>query len=989
MGFVKSAASTFFFICIFCIYAYTQSPIYTSYTMADGVPGQTVYCVFQDSKGYIWTSTDAGVSRFDGRHFKSYTTNNGLTDNEVFHIFEDSRGRLWFITFNGKPCYYLDDVFYHAGNDSILAKVKKCGPLHSFYEDRRNTIWLGTYSMELIRIHSDGTVENKSFRQQNTNQPVYFYEPDENTFWVIVGGDFYTYSNGRYEPLDMPPVIPLNGLAFINVSAGQAFYHSHHGIMKLTGKSVSPVTGMKRPEFLENPLEIYFDARQNEIWVTSYHNGAMLLRENEAGVFTLARKLMKDKVILSVFCDKEQNTWLSSTGNGIFKISAIHFNQRSYNAQHGLESVPLNCFLIDSFGNIWMGFNNGMINCIRKDQTLIKIDCTLKTEKNKRILGFETDSNHNIWAGSDDGVILIKRESSGNYGKPVFFTWDGFSFAFKSFAKDSKGNLSVTMSFGTGFISTGKHKKEVIPISRRIPFQRTYMHYIDRHDSVWVSNLTGLCKFRNDTLEQVLPGDKRLTTRVTSMAEMHDGTLVLATYGFGVLLLKDGAIVNHISEDNGLAGNICKRLFIAGDTVYVASVGGLSRLILQNNRLEGIRVYTISDGLLSNVVNDIRVIGNTMYVGTSDGLNMLPADFERKKSDPPPVMITSIKINGEITDTLNKISVKYDRQYFQFNFIAPVFDHAEKVIYRYKLGFYDWVETRNSTLEFSALDPGSYTFSVMAKKENSGWSEPAQLSFVILPPFWKTGWFIALSGLLVAALMYILIYHRISRIKSKVQERMLLDRKIASLEMKALRAQMNPHFTFNVMNSIQNFIINNDTPSAVRYLSKFAKLIRMILDNSQSPVIRLAEEINALAIYLELEKMRFKEKFEYLISIDKEIDTSKLMVPSMLLQPYVENAIKHGLRHKIGKGNLSVTFSMNKSFVDCIIEDNGIGRDKAAMITEETDQHVSMGSQIAIHRVDAFNVTYASDISVRIEDLKNEKDEGSGTKIIISIPSKI
>ncbi|MGZ6539861.1 MAG: sensor histidine kinase, partial [Bacteroidia bacterium] len=259
-------------------------------------------------------------------------------------------------------------------------------------------------------------------------------------------------------------------------------------------------------------------------------------------------------------------------------------------------------------------------------------------------------------------------------------------------------------------------------------------------------------------------------------------------------------------------------------------------------------------------------------------------------------------------------------------------------------------------------------------------------TFTIDRPFWRT-WIFLLTLISTFILALILsIRFRIRRIKNREKQKTELNKKIANIESQALRAQMNPHFIFNTLSSIQHYISNNDTDSALKYLSKFAKLMRRIMDNSKQQMIAVDEEIKALNLYLELEVMRFDKKFEYNINVDREIDQTYDRIPSMLIQPYVENAIIHGLLPKQGNGKISITLEKHGDTILCTIEDNGIGREKSMEFKKNrVQQHKSMGMSITKERLDILNSSLNSNINAEIIDLF-ENGKSSGTKVKLIIP---
>jgi sensor histidine kinase YesM len=211
---------------------------------------------------------------------------------------------------------------------------------------------------------------------------------------------------------------------------------------------------------------------------------------------------------------------------------------------------------------------------------------------------------------------------------------------------------------------------------------------------------------------------------------------------------------------------------------------------------------------------------------------------------------------------------------------------------------------------------------------------------------------------------------------------------MSKIELKALRSQMNPHFIFNSLNSIQHYIFHTKSDEAIKYLSKFARLVRIILNNSNKPTVTVGEDLEALKLYLELEQMRFEDKFDYEIIIDPSVDADYDIMPPLLTQPYVENAILHGLNPKPEKGKLTITFSSKNNFLICTITDNGIGREKAAEIkrTMPVSKHKSLGMKITEDRLRILNEVNNSKLSVTITDLKDENGNALGTKVELYVP---
>ncbi len=264
----------------------------------------------------------------------------------------------------------------------------------------------------------------------------------------------------------------------------------------------------------------------------------------------------------------------------------------------------------------------------------------------------------------------------------------------------------------------------------------------------------------------------------------------------------------------------------------------------------------------------------------------------------------------------------------------------------------------------------------------------------ISPAFWNTWWFRITTGIFIIALIYGLIRFRMNqkfrmKLERSEKEKQLaeLQQQKTELEMQALRAQMNPHFIFNSLNSINRFILQNNKIQASEYLTKFSRLVRMILQNSQASLITLESELEALQLYLEMEALRFNYHFSYKISVPSDLDISVLKVPPLIIQPYVENAIWHGLMHKEEKGQLDIEVSQENNYLFFKITDDGIGRKQsAALASKSATKHKSMGLKITAHRIAMMQNSNGKVSPITINDLVEHDGTAAGTEVIIKIP---
>src|ERR1043166_4550955 len=305
-------------------------------------------------------------------------------------------------------------------------------------------------------------------------------------------------------------------------------------------------------------------------------------------------------------------------------------------------------------------------------------------------------------------------------------------------------------------------------------------------------------------------------------------------------------------------------------------------------------------------------------MGGINGFNFFEPEMIRDNTYKPRVSLTSISLFNEERfsyDTLSgmhELKLNYSENFITFGFTASNYFLPVKNRFAYQLEGFDagWNYTQNHSASYTNIDPGSYVFKVRAANNDGVWgTEELQFRLHIAPPFWKRFWFVLVSAMTLFALIGLFLYYRISRVRKKERQKAEFNKIVSESRLFAMRAQMNPHFIFNSLNSIQFFITNNDKISTLNYLSKFGKLLRQILDNSVESKITLEKEIEMLSYYIDMEILRFEKLFSYQIELPEDLVPANVEIPGMIIQPFVENAIVHGLLNRSGSGLLKISIA--------------------------------------------------------------------------------
>jgi ligand-binding sensor domain-containing protein len=473
---------------------------------------------------------------------------------------------------------------------------------------------------------------------------------------------------------------------------------------------------------------------------------------------------------------------------------------------------------------------------------------------------------------------------------------------------------------------------------------------------------------------------------------VDDGTSVWMTGQNGILRF------NYLDEklqsyglEKGLSHTFTFSIVLDNQrNVWVGSIGGIDRYDRSDDRF--VSIYKIKDNIymdafghaLCSKKGELFFNFGNKFVRLQPDLakNQLPEKLTIQLNE---VLVNGLNIDWKATQKLTNL--RHDENHLTFVYDLLLYDDSEDIYFEYRLNGKEWTNNKKrNEVNLDGLGSGSYVLELRGSAGSMiNATSPVSIPFQIHPPWWKEWWFILMICLSIVTALWIYFKERID----KFRKELLVTRQISELESKALRAQMNPHFVFNSLNAIQECIVTGRVEEAYSYLSKFSKLLRMVLEHSDVTEVKLQEELEVLGLYISLEKLRFKDDMQYRFHLDDELDAEEIYIPPMLIQPHIENAIWHGLRHKEGEKHLVLSITENPpGYLEVIIEDDGIGRKKSGEIRERRlggNKHNSKGTQLSENRMELLRKPYPF-TSLTIIDLYHPKGEASGTKVILSIP---
>jgi ligand-binding sensor domain-containing protein len=954
--------------------SFSQEYSYKHYDIADGLASSTVYCIAQDRDGFIWVGTEAGVCRFDGTHFRTFTTADGLPDVEVLQIYGDSKGRVWMAPFKGSVCYYYQGKIHYPGNDSLLARLLIRDNVENFAEDTLGNILIQEKTaLHLIRENGEPE-EYDSIDHVPIGESVGCSRSCDGHFYVQANQKLYELDEGGFKMV-MPLRVMSDHPNYLAISPSWIVYRAD--AMNIRIRSLVTLRSFEYP--------FYLRGRTNTHVSFSIVGDSMVFINRITGTIAYDPRVgverdrfLPGKRVSRTFQDAAGNWWFTTIGNGIYRLNSSDFRHiRLPDSGFGVPSVT--CINLNRPGNeLLVGDDQNAIFHYTFPGLRLLWGKTFNKFSIDRVMGIYPITGKQFWWGTDHLIWV------GDIRSPDPRSRRTFESATKAVCVVDDHRLLTGGSWGAAIFDLRQQR-----VTDTIWRSRISALY-SRNDTNYIGTLHGLWRLTGKDKLQYLGKDiPFLQNRISSLAETPEGEIWVASYDSGLIGYKDGKVFAAIGPREGLVGNVCHCMYLQHSILWIGTDKGLNKIELNKPGFP-VSFFNADDGLGSDVVNVIYAAGNTIFVGTPEGFSY----FDETKA--PAGDECRLNLAGAVSSGRNRIGdsgrliLPVKENNIRFEFFGISYRSAGKISYRYRLIGLDssWKETRDSYLSYPTLPSGQYELQMQAINRFGNGSEIRVFPFVVATPLWAQLWFIGLEGVFVLGSIWLFLSWRIRQVRRQQEQKAMQSRRMAELEHIALQSQMNPHFIFNCLNSIQQFVFDKDMMATNEYISGFARLIRATLNHSSRPFICVAEEVEYLGDYLSLEKMRFKSKMDYRITVEPEVDVRRSLLPPMLLQPYVENSVRHGLRHKTsGQGFIHIHFRKEGEKMLVTIRDNGIGRKKA--LDYKTGEHIeyqSKGMSLTSARIQMIRVLYKSRIEVKIEDLQDANDQPEGTGIAISFP---
>ncbi|GAB3998380.1 hypothetical protein GCM10028807_45910 [Spirosoma daeguense] len=1012
-------------------------------SLKHGLPANYTTFATQDTPGFIWIATVRGLTRFDGIRCLNFTREIGnpksLSHRVVRTIFTARNGTIWVGAQEGLNRY--EPATQSFQRYSFADVGPGCNFVRSIVESRDGRLWLATKGGVVSFEPNTGRVALLTMpageQSESEVKSVRRMLIDGNTLWIGTQDGLFAYNlltkqirTFRNDPA-VTTSLPDNYVTALakNPRSGQILVGTKEGHLTYLNPGTGEFKSVSELSVNQSISSVLF-TRSGDLWVGVnraglYHFDASAKRFDQyVNNENNPRSLISNSVI-ALFEDRSGVVWVMTDDSGVCwfnpTVDKLHsvFDEIDYQPANtqGFDAAGLS---LDATNNsIWVATRDGVVHI--NPQTKAYRIYNQKPGNSASLIDNMTysilaDQPRRVWVGSNGGLDWLDPATDHVQHIPSIAPTDEGG---KTPLATSDKAIAGTQVFGLlkasdGRIFIGTNEKLTIydpktgrfshqfnnPQIAKLPGKNYNTLFLDRHRNLWVGGLGPifkispdlrlLAKYEHSDDVQTLPDEG-----VTGFADDRFGRMWVSTdNGLACLNQKTGKF-QVFTTQHGLPHNDLSAVFILGDTLWISTSQGLAYTDVRRPKFT---VFNEADGFSASEFESGSVVRDAtgrLYFGGMRSLVYTYPERIRQNRYVPPVYLTSFRVNGQ--EMLKNpfaapptLELEPNQNTFTFEMAALSFDNPNDNRYAYRLEEFDtdWQREGNRAFaSYTNIPPGNYVLHVIAANNDGAWNRSGyRLPITILAPFWQTWWFRISTLVSLLTLTGFVARWREKQRAAVQREKSEMRERIAASEMKALRSQMNPHFLYNSLNAIRLFILQNDSDNADKYLVKFARLMRLILDNSRLEWVTLDNELEQLTLYMELEQLRFDNLFDFSITTDSSLSLEKTAIPPMIIQPYIENAILHGMAHKQSKGCIQVCIVSKPTHLECIIDDDGIGRMQAQTFKKPDSKHRSVGLRVTEDRLQLIGQRSGRTAGVQILDKYNDQQQATGTRVVIQLP---
>jgi len=975
----------FFFSILFCFpfVLFGQKYSFVTYSTEKGLPQSQVTAINQDDEGYLWVGTLGGLAKFNGRHFFSISTSDGLLNNRIKSI-DYLKDTLW-IGHDGGVSFISNDqigsiAFTGNGNDQSRNVSKIIRFKNKIYVCSNGGGLFKRVNHQLIKVELNGVDFDRIRSAVVYNDSLYLATRGG----ILISGDGVHFKRWNHFGEISCSGIFLRGNKMVYSS-----YTNGIEILDLSSNKVERIPGSDLKYSIYN---CYIDLN-GVVWLSTL-NGLIHINQANKPVFLDDSNGLPVNMISCYFNDAEGNFWIGSQGKGVFRYPGMNF--KYYDQSSGFPSDLIITGFQDSNGDYYFGtFDKGIIKKTKKGSSIIL------NSIEETIWASTFDVDNKKWFGSGSSLIEMDENDRLTYHRmennpAIPGTKITALYRINNETMLIGGNYGVSIYKNGVFEKLGDNSIESQEIGTVRDFEIV-------NDSIYAVTNLGILIFRDSNFVNL----KDVNELVYCIEKSEDGTIY---YGAeeGLFSYKDG-VFKRIEILKDPASNYIDFLNYKDGELFVGTNNGL--FILNNLKSKDIKInrFGIEEGIIdleTNLNSGFFDNASNFWFGTSSGLMCYHKTEVKQKKGKPKIVLQSILVNYEDFEYSKysssasnyvlptDLSLPYNKNNIIFEIDGVFLRNSEGLKYQFWLeGLRDsWSAlSTNSVISFSNLPSGEYQLHIRSVDLEMNTSDEIIFPFSIQSAFYKTWWFYGVITFFVIGLFFLFFRIRLRRIAEIIEKDKLMYRsRLLTLEQQSMNASMNRHFIFNSLNSIQYFINTQDRLSANKFLTNFAKLIRKNLDSATSPdnIISLEDEVERIQLYLSLEAMRFKDRFEYVIDV-KNVDTESVFIPAMIMQPFIENSIIHGiLPDDTRKGKIEIVIEIINGYLEISIEDNGVGVEHSMSNKNKSlGDHKSQGMEITSKRIELIQKISENDISlIGPFEVRNKDGSIKGTKVLLKIP---
>ncbi len=922
----------------------------------------------QDRQGFIWLATDEGLSRYDGSSFVTYRSDE-QTSVGGSCIREDRYGRIWYENFDGYLYYVADDSLKHLRHHNNLLSYTPFGlnDQHLFVVGQNGIDVFDLESLALVRTFHIPFVDKAEHASCGSDG-----------FFLIANDVIHKIDRSLKLTSSAWPKDRNERIKQIYPCGTDVYViskHNEHNTLYLLDRNMAlkKTYRIPHPEFIQ--YSHYLDQR---VWIHTTDGSYAYTLDHDAP--NSVDSFFRGKNISGMFRDRQGNYWFTTIGEGVFIVPDLQNRVYLFRDNPPARMIP-------SGKGFLIGTQNGYL--VKTDRFFRERDIVSATPGKAGIYYLYTnDTGNNVFYSSRG----FSRYSVNNFSAPQHYIIAVKSIVqvdakYYAIAANGFCALLLNPSAPAGIQSpwdtvfTDKRHEEYNDIAFLEKNIRGKSITYDRKENrIICASSVGISVITPHSAHRIKNREK----------DFHAVSVV--AHNSAIYALETTGRLYCITGRDHFEPLSTKPGFPQGDMLLMKMIDGhlyfsdSRRLYRYDPATEQTRTFDID--LSPYGISDILRRDSSVLIVTGSGVIETGDQPPEKDKSNALFHINDITVNDKKVNAAQLTQLRYRENNIAVNFSVLDFGSGSPppVFYRLSNGGWKEIPPGTRSLRFPALAPGRDSLIFRVGEQIM----PDTIRFNIDTPFWNKWWFYLAGFIIVSGAGYAYYRNLLRRKLRQLQflnEKLQLEQTLGKSMLASIRAQMNPHFFYNALNTIQAYIFTSDKAKATSFLAKFSRLTRMILEMSEKETITLDEEIEALTLYLELEQMRFKEEFTYTIQTHGMIHTETVELPSMIIQPYVENAVKHGLLHKEGDKNVEVSFQQLPEHLLVMIEDNGIGRKRSEALNKiKREKYQSFATRANEKRLELLNSGRKEKVVVRTTDKMNDNGIPAGTKVELFIP---